>query len=865
MWKPYPVIGLELTDAPPDLGDLTEHRKVLALLRWRGVPLAWQELSVSGSSVDWGQARRLICDVHGLALAERVLVETLGTERPASVLPSVSVVVCTRDRPEDMRRCLAALTALDPLPDEIIVVDNAPKADDTRSVCSEFPGVRHVLEPRPGLDWARNRGIVEAKSEIVAFTDDDAVVDASWIGVIRETMAAEPELGLMTGLVAPLEMQTPWQEAFEVYGGFGRGFSRRWIHYPFEAKPLPWHVTGTGAFGTGANMAVRRSVFAKIGLFAPELDTGTPTQGGGDLEMFFRIIKCGYPILYEPRLLVWHRHRADQAGLLKQIRSWGVGFQSHLEHIRKLFPEEEVSIVRMRRYWRKYLTKKLLREYLLPSSAQRELRTAEFVGAFQGADAYRKSVASTQAIAAKFGVLEDPSKLSPTRPHERSGAIAVRTVEMAAVRNIADVGAYRHVKVFFAHRGSVFADVTFDNHGAGLSPRRLIDGVVSKLGFRGLAAVLGECSPDIAQARLLTQVETTMFGAEAATRARAANSVGAATGTNDRETGVECPSVSIVLATCDRTDQLARCLTSLRQVNYPGKLEVIVVDNKPSSVADSGVLAAFPEVVLVQEPRRGLSFARNAGFVAATGEIIVCTDDDVTFDSQWLRNLLAPMRRNDVDMVCGNVLPMSLESAPQRAFEDYGGLGKGYVPREFGADWFRRSVFAAPTWSIGATANTAFRASLLRDPDVGLFDETLGPGVPSGVGEDTYFFYRALRAGYKICYEPKALVWHEHRTTERALHSQLRNYSSGHVAYHLRTLISDGDIRALERLVNLAAAQGRRVAKTGARVLLKRQPKATLEQILVEISGNVAGPLALAKSVRNLRRQGKTPRPASWT
>lgn len=853
MWKPYPVIGLELTEAPPVLGNLAEFRKVLALLRWRGAPLAWQELSVQGAGVDWTRAQRTICDAHWAALAERVLHETLGVTHTAGRLPTVSVVVCTRDRPDDLRRCLEGLAALAPRPDEVIVVDNAPSMVDTRRVCAEFPGVKHVLEPRPGLDWARNRGVLEAKSEVIAFTDDDAVVDAGWVGVIRRAMAATPDLALMTGLVAPLEMQTPWQEAFEVYGGFGRGFSRRWIHHPFEAKPLPWYMTGTGAFGTGANMAVRRSVFDKVGLFAPELDTGTPTQGGGDLEMFFRIIKCGFPILYEPSLLVWHRHRADQAGLLKQIRSWGVGFQSHLEHIRRLFPEEEVSIVRMRRYWRKYLTKKLLREYLLPSSAQRELRTAEFVGAFQGADAYRKSVASTQAIAAKFGAPEDVASPEPTRTAcERTGAVAVRTTDVEAVAPIEDIGAYRHVKVFFKHRGHVFADVTFESHGASLAPQRLIDGLTTKLGFRELAGLLGECSPEVAQARLISQMEAQFFGAASVSKVA-------------RSETLAYPSVSIVLATCDRTDQLARCLTSLGQVKYPGNVELIVVDNQPSSVANSGVLRAFPEVRLVEESRRGLSFARNAGFLVASGEIIVCTDDDVTFDAQWLSQLVAPMQRNDVDMVCGNVLPMSLDCAPQRAFEDYGGLGKGYLPREFGADWFRRSVFAAPTWSIGATANTAFRASLLRDPDVGLFDETLGPGVPSGVGEDTYFFYRALRAGYKICYEPKALVWHEHRTTERALHSQLRNYSSGHVAYHLRTLISDGDVRALERLVNLAAAQGRRVAKTSAQVLLKRQPKATLEQVLVEISGNVTGPIALVKSVRNLRRLGKTPRPASWT
>lgn len=850
MWKPYPVIGLELSEAPPALGAL-DARKVLALLLWRGTPIAWQELSVCGSSIDWGHAKKTIRDTHGAAIAKQVLIDQLlEQERPHS-LPTVSVIVCTRDRPDDMRRCLTALRALDPAPAEILVVDNAPTSDGTARVCAEFAGVRHIVEPRPGLDWARNRGVLEATSEVLAFTDDDAAVDPGWIGVIQRRMASEPELGLMTGLVAPLEMQTEWQEAFEVYGGFGRGFERRWIHHPFDGKALPWHMTGTGAFGTGANMAVRRSVFERTGLFAPELDTGTPTLGGGDLEMFFRIIKCGYLLLYEPRMLVWHRHRPDQAGLLKQIRSWGVGFQSHLEHIQELFPEEQRSIATMRRYWRKYLTKRMLREYLLPDSPQRQLRTAEFVGAFQGAGAYRRACASTRDIAAKYGALEGdeqaprPLAWQPARP----GAIAVRSVEIASLLPVRDIAEYDQAKVFFRRGSTVFVDVAFANRGASLSVERLVEGLVAKLGYRGVAAALGDCSLDVAQARLLHRVEQELFGGYQAASLE----------------GTFAPSISVVLATCDRVDQLRRCLESLRRIVYAGTVEIIVVDNKPSTVRDSGVLDEFPSVRLVEESRRGLSFARNAGFVIATGDVIVCTDDDVTFDRNWLTQLVEPLRRNDVDIVCGNVLPMSLDAAPQRAFEDYGGLGKGYVARDFGPTWFRRSVRAAPTWNIGATANTAFRATLLRDPDVGLFDETLGPGVPSGVGEDTYFFYRALRAGYTIHYQPSSLVWHEHRSTEQALRSQLRNYSSGHVAYHLRTLVSDGDVRAVERLASLARAQSRRVARLGAKVLLKQQPKDVLDRVLVEVTGNASGPLAFAKSVRHLKHIGKTLRPVSWT
>ena len=62
----------------------------------------------------------------------------------------------------------------------------------------------------------------------------------------------------------------------------------------------------------------------------------------------------------------------------------------------------------------------------------------------------------------------------------------------------------------------------------------------------------------------------------------------------------------------------------------------------------------------------------------------------------------------------------------------------------------RRCRRAVPTWRIGSTANAAFRASIFSDPRIGLMDEALGAGMPTGCSEDTYLFYKVLRAGYRI-------------------------------------------------------------------------------------------------------------------
>ena len=98
--------------------------------------------------------------------------------RYVGTLPLVTVAVCTRDRTDDLARCLDSLSCLDYPALEVLVVDNAPSSNATeRLVRTRYPNWRYVCEPRPGLNWARNRAIIESSGEIIAYTDDDVVVD----------------------------------------------------------------------------------------------------------------------------------------------------------------------------------------------------------------------------------------------------------------------------------------------------------------------------------------------------------------------------------------------------------------------------------------------------------------------------------------------------------------------------------------------------------------------------------------------------------------------------------------------------------------------------------------------------------------
>jgi GT2 family glycosyltransferase len=311
-------------------------------------------------------------------------------------------------------------------------------------------------------------------------------------------------------------------------------------------------------------------------------------------------------------------------------------------------------------------------------------------------------------------------------------------------------------------------------------------------------------------------------------------------------------SVSVVVPTCGRPDDLRRCLTSLRRQASSRTMELIVVDNRPETSVTRDAVREFPNVRVVEERRPGLSYARNAGFTAALGEILIATDDDVIVPPDWLEKLVAPFARPDVMAVTGNVLPLELETESQVMFEAYGGLGKGFARREAGPEWFASFRGAVPTWILGATANAAFRSSALENDRIGMLDEALGAGTPTGCSEDTYLFYRILKAGYSIVYDPSAWVWHKHRDTMASLRRQLYSYSKGHVAYHLTTLMREGDRRAL---IRLGWSLPRHLA---ARVLarIRGRSEYSLDLLAIEAAGCCAGPFALWRARRRVRRFG---------
>jgi GT2 family glycosyltransferase len=854
------VLDVDLSLPLRDHTGLDAFRDAHVLLRLHGEPLLFVSLPVTHGRLAAADLLRRVLDDHAAVVAaalarvamlnpdmpRRLDVARLLTRRlpPASGQPLVTVAVCTRERPEDIERCIRALLLLDYPRLDLLVVDNAPRTDATEQVVRRYGGVRYVREPRPGLDWARNRAVLECRGEILAFTDDDVIVDPGWVAALADVFAADPEVMAVTGLVIPHELDTEAQRLFETYGGFGRGFVRRW-HRGAAGRPLAPVHGGTGKFGTGANMAYRRKLFDAIGGFDPALDVGTCTNGGGDLEMFFRVLKEGHTLVYEPRAIVRHRHRREYAELRTQIVNNGIGFYSFLIRTALAYPDERRAIARLGAWWLRWWSfRRLARSLVGNEQIPRELITGELFGSLRGLGRYRRARIEARRIAAAWPDEPALSLVAPcARPQAPRLPEAVRKIDLAQpLQPIADASGYERLRIVASWRGRPIGTVTIEHHGATVSPLWLKDAVVSQLSPE-LIAARARTTAGVFWSRLIADLVDYLDPGVAEDES-----------SRERASLPAHVSVSVVVATYDRPRDLERCLRSLVEQETIRPVEIIVVDNHPDSGQTAPVATQFPGVRVIEERRGGLSYARNAGILAATGDIIATTDDDAVCATDWIERLVAPFDRDDVMIVTGNVLPAELEADAQRLFEAYGGLGRGFTRFVVGHEWFRRTRRAVPTWELGCTANAAFRASIFADPEIGLIDEALGAGTPTGCSEDTYLFYRVLKAGYSIVYEPDALVWHRHRDTMRALRHQIYSYSKGHVAYHLTTWLNDGDRRALVRLFyELPRTYVRRSYHR-----LRGSSAYPLSFIALEVLGNAAGPWALWQSRRRVRRLGRS-------
>jgi GT2 family glycosyltransferase len=241
--------------------------------------------------------------------------------------PPVSVVVPTRERPEILDRCLQHLAWLDYPDYEVLVVDNAPVSPATRELVrrrgEQFGELHYLREDRPGQSWARNRGLMATSSSIVAFVDDDVAVDRGWLSALASAFASAEDVGCVTGLILPAELDTDAQALLEEYGGFSKGFDRRVFDLDENRPPDPLFPYAAGRFGSGASMAFRADVLRQVGAFNLALGTGSPPCGGEDLTAFRKVVLAGHKLVYEPAAIAYHPHPRTYRDLRRQLFRYG--------------------------------------------------------------------------------------------------------------------------------------------------------------------------------------------------------------------------------------------------------------------------------------------------------------------------------------------------------------------------------------------------------------------------------------------------------------------------------------------------------------------------------------------------------------
>jgi len=254
-------------------------------------------------------------------------------------LISISVCICTYNRAELLSATLESLSALDIEPGldwEVLLIDNN-SSDNTRLVLEKFTDklpLRYVFEPTQGLSNARNRAVRECRSNVLLFTDDDVVVEPSWLNGFVAAARGFPDIDYFGGRVLPYwpKGRPPWlrDEPMPLLSGLFVWYDLGQDTHPYDqAELLPY----------GASFAIRRRLFEQLGPFRTDLGVSGDTPGRGEeAEYLSRARSSGFRGVYVGTAVC--RHRVDPLRLRLDYM-YRYGIQKGLERVitdSKTFP-----------------------------------------------------------------------------------------------------------------------------------------------------------------------------------------------------------------------------------------------------------------------------------------------------------------------------------------------------------------------------------------------------------------------------------------------------------------------------------------------------------------------------------------------
>jgi glycosyltransferase involved in cell wall biosynthesis len=360
---PVRILVINIEDRLPELHADDHYRDAYVVLCRGGVCIGDVMINLTtGLESIHNRLRETITSLQAMVpdLANRPVVVD-------SDLPYISIVIPTIvTRTDALRRCIECIEELDYPNYEVLLVDNRrllPESDPLPGLV-DGKALRVIRESRPGVSAARNAGVANADSDVIAFVDDDVRVDRQWLRAIGTRLAMNPEMEVVTGLILPAEMESPAQIWYErYYGGFNG--PRTFLPLTLEADPrsprllrgsriltrdsrgaahrsLP--VYGIGAYSAGANMTFRKSTIERIGYFDVALGTGTPALGGEDLAAIITVLWTGGKMGYEPSAVTYHQHRREYSELLRMLDGNGLGFTAMLASLVRSDPRHLLGL-----------------------------------------------------------------------------------------------------------------------------------------------------------------------------------------------------------------------------------------------------------------------------------------------------------------------------------------------------------------------------------------------------------------------------------------------------------------------------------------------------------------------------------------
>jgi glycosyltransferase involved in cell wall biosynthesis len=361
-FAPIRLLEVELAEAEPRLisvnGNGPHYGSARVLVRMHGAPLGVVDIDEPDSEID----ARIVADLARRELqaaveahlradaSERASSRSHGSGPPSTTprcvrerlelrerAPFASIVIGTRERPESLAATLDSALALDYPRFEVIVVDNASTTERTRELVgsryADAPTICYVREALPGLAAAHNRGLAEARGEVVAFTDDDVLVDRLWLLELARGFELGDDVACVTGLILPRELETPAQLWLERWVRLNKGYEPKLFDLRAHRPPGKLFPYAAGTFGSGANMAFHTETLRSLGGFDPATGTGSRARGGDDLAGFFSVLSAGHTLAYQPAAIVRHAHPREAESLRRLMFDYGAGLGAFLTKI----------------------------------------------------------------------------------------------------------------------------------------------------------------------------------------------------------------------------------------------------------------------------------------------------------------------------------------------------------------------------------------------------------------------------------------------------------------------------------------------------------------------------------------------------